>query len=166
MSYKRELLNTHAREQTNPLRGKGWPPADKSNSKQHAEYSGGRGRVVMRPVLPENKNLKPFALELRKRMTLSEVLLWKRLNKKQMLGLDFCRQKQIGNYIIDFFCLKKMLAIEVDGDSHNEKVEYDAERDRYLESLGIKTLRIYDLDVKLHPDSVVYHIEKFIKAMR
>jgi len=98
-------------------------------------------------------------------MTLSEVLLWMKLNKKQMLGLDFCRQKIIGNYIIDFFCLQKMLAIEVDGRSHNEKVEYDAERDKYLESLGIRTLRIYDLDVKANMGGVLQYIERYIKDL-
>ena len=159
------MQNEQNNDKRTPLRGKGWTPRAEKKCIRTDNATGGRGRVVMRPVLPENKNLKPFALELRKRMTLSEVLLWKRLNKKQLLGLDFCRQKQIGQYIIDFFCLKKMLAIEVDGDSHNEKVEYDAERDRYLESLGIKTLRFYDLDVKLHQDSVVYDIEKFIKSL-
>ena len=142
----------HGHERTNPLPGKGRPP------------SGGRGRVK-KSDLPRNKNLKTFASDLRKKMTLSEVLLWERLNKKQLLGLDFNRQKIIGNYIIDFFCFKKMVAIEVDGDSHNEKIEYDAARDKYLESLGIRTLRIYDLDVKMNLDGVVYHIEKFIKSL-
>jgi len=113
--------------------------------------------------LPCNANLKKFSRELRKAGNLSEVLLWKRLNKKQLLGLDFNRQKIIGNYIVDFFCLEKMLAIEIDGDSHNDKVEYDAERDKYLQGLGIKTLRIYDLEVKVNLDGVVWHIERFIR---
>ena len=115
--------------------------------------------------LPCNINLRKFSRELRKAGNLSEVLLWKRLNKKQLLGLDFNRQKIIGNYIVDFFCLEKMLAIEIDGDSHDDKIEYDAERDKYLESLGIKTLRIYDLEVKVNLDGVVWHIERFIREM-
>jgi len=135
-----------------PLRGKGWTP------------TGGRGRVK-KSELPYNENLRAFARNLRKASTLSEVLLWQRLSKKQLLGLDFNRQKIIGNYIVDFFCLEKKLAIEVDGESHNEKIDYDAERDKYLESLGIKVLRIHDLEVKINLDGVVWHIEKFINEL-
>ena len=135
-----------------PLRGKGCPSLR------------GRGRVK-KSELPANKNLRTFSRNLRKASTLSEILLWQRLNKKQLLGLDFNRQKIIGNYIVDFFCLEKKLAIEVDGESHNEKLDYDAERDKYLESLGIKVLRIHDLEVKINLDGVVWYIEKFIKSL-
>jgi len=72
--------------------------------------------------------LKEPARELRKNSTLSEVLLWRYLKGRQMLGHDFDRQKPIGNFIVDFFCNELMLAIEIDGDSHNAKVDQDIER--------------------------------------
>jgi very-short-patch-repair endonuclease len=58
--------------------------------------------------------------------------LWQQLRNKQFNNLDFDRQKIIGNYIVDFFTSNKNVVIEVDGDSHDFKVEYDAKRDDYL----------------------------------
>jgi very-short-patch-repair endonuclease len=81
--------------------------------------------------LPYNPLLKERARELRKAGNLSEVLLWQQLRNKQFNGLDFDRQKIIGNYIVDFFTSNKNVVIEVDGDSHDFKVEYDTKRDEY-----------------------------------
>jgi very-short-patch-repair endonuclease len=78
--------------------------------------------------LPYNPKLKKRAQELRRAGNLSEVLLWLQLKQGKLLGLDFDRQKIIGNYIVDFFCAQKSLVIEVDGSSHNEKIEYDTQR--------------------------------------
>jgi very-short-patch-repair endonuclease len=72
-----------------------------------------------RTILPYSPNLKELARKLRKSSTLSEVLLWRHLKGKQMLGYDFHRQKPIDNYIVDFFCKDLMLAIEIDGVSHD-----------------------------------------------
>jgi very-short-patch-repair endonuclease len=58
--------------------------------------------------------------------------LWQQLKHKQLLGLDFDRQKIIGNYIADFYCAEKQVVIEVDGSSHDHKAEYDAQRDAFL----------------------------------
>ena len=85
---------------------------------------------------------------MRKNSTLSEVLLWKYLKGKKTLGYDFDRQKPIDNYIVDFFCNELMLAIEIDGCTHNEKSEEDQRRQAKLESLGVRFLRFYDFDVK------------------
>ena len=112
--------------------------------------------------LPVNKSLRLRARELRKNSTLSEVLLWNVLKQKRANGLDFDRQKVIGNYIVDFYCAKLKLVIEVDGDSHNDKYAYDANRDKYLRSLGLTVLHIEDLDVKFRIDSVIYSIETMI----
>lgn len=112
--------------------------------------------------LPQNEKLKDKAKELRKAGVLSEVLFWKRVNKKQLLGLDIDRQKIIGNYIVDFYIKKIGLVIEIDGSSHNDKYEYDLKRIEYLESLGLNIVRIDDLDVKKNLESVVQYIEKYI----
>jgi len=73
---------------------------------------------MRRKILPYNPKLKPLAKALRKNMTLAEVLLWNKLKQKQMLKYDFDRQRPIDNYIVDFYCKDLMLAIEIDGSSH------------------------------------------------
>ena len=72
------------------------------------------------------------------------------------------RQKPIGNCIVDFFCSKLKLVIEVDGASHNEKVQYDQVRQRDLEALGLSFLRFDDLEVKQNLEGVVQAIENWI----
>ena len=85
-----------------------------------------------------NPKLKPLSRKLRNNSTLSEILLWEELNTKKMLGYKFLRQKPVGNYIVDFFCNKLKLVIEIDGESHDEeKFEYDMKRQQWLESKGI-----------------------------
>jgi type I site-specific restriction-modification system R (restriction) subunit/very-short-patch-repair endonuclease len=97
--------------------------------------------------LPYNPKLKERARELRKAGNLSEVLFWNQVKRKQFKGYDFDRQKIIGNYIVDFYCTNCNVVIEIDGSSHDDKVEYDAERDAYLESLGLTVIHIPVEDV-------------------
>ena len=117
-------------------------------------------------IIPYNPKLKERARYLRNNSTLSEVLLWKYVKGKQMRGFDFDRQKPIDNYIVDFFCSELMLAIEIDGTSHSEKVEYDRHRQERLESLGVRLLRFHDLDVKQNIQGVVSVIENWILQNR
>jgi len=98
-------------------------------------------------ILPYNPNLKKRARELRKSGNLSEVLVWKQLNKQKFKGYDFDRQKVIGNYIVDFFCLDCFVVIEIDGNSHDDRTEYDQERDEYLRGLGLTVIRVKAFDV-------------------
>ena len=98
--------------------------------------------------LPQNKDLLSRAKELRKAGNLSEVLLWVQLNRKQFKGLDFDRQKVIGNYIVEFYCAEKSVIIEIDGITHIGKEDYDKRRENYLKSLGLIIIRISDLDIK------------------
>ena len=100
--------------------------------------------------LPANKYLRKNARELRKNSTLSEVLLWNLLKNKRTNGLDFDRQRIIGNYIVDFYCSKLKLVIEIDGCSHDNKYIYDKTRDEYLKSLGLFIFKIESrLEVKI-----------------
>lgn len=98
--------------------------------------------------LPYNPKLKERARALRRAGILSEVLLWNQIKNKQFSGLDFDRQKIIGNYIVDFYCAEKSVVIEVDGSSHDDKVEYDKQRDAFLLGLGLCVIHILDVDVK------------------
>ena len=118
-----------------------------------------------RKIIPYNPKLVPLAKKLRRNMTLSEVLLWQELNKKQMLGFDFDRQKPIDEFIVDFFCKDLRLAIEIDGESHtHEKVaEKDKKRQLRLEELGVRILRFDDLEVKREMKYVLNRIYDWIK---
>jgi very-short-patch-repair endonuclease len=73
--------------------------------------------------------------------------------------LKFSRQIRIGNYIADFYCKERKVAIEIDGSSHNDKYEYDAERDKFLYDCGVTVIHIEDIDVKRNFDKVVYILE-------
>ena len=92
--------------------------------------------------LPFNPELKARAKELRKAGMLHEALLWNQLKRKKLNGLDFDRQKIIGNYIVDFYCAENSVVIEADGLSHQGREDYDARRDDYLKSLGLTVIRI------------------------
>ena len=91
---------------------------------------------------PYNKTLQPFARKLRSSSTDTEVLLWAYLRKKQILGVQFYRQKIIGNYIVDFYAPAVKLVIELDGSQHFEPevIDYDNSRDIFLNELDLKVL--------------------------
>ena len=90
-------------------------------------------------------------------MTESERVLWSRLRGKQLLGVQFYRQKPIGKYIVDFYAPKAKLVIEVDGLQHLEdnQVAKDKVRDKYLAANGLKVLRFNSREVSLETDRVV-----------
>ena len=110
-----------------------------------------------------NPKLIALSRELRKKGTLSEVLLWKILRGRKVKGSQFMRQKPIGNYIVDFFSSKLKLIIEIDGISHNDKTDSDQIRQQKLESLGLSVLRFYEWDVKKDICAVVQSIENWIE---
>lgn len=124
------------------------------------------GRKMKKHIVHYNPRLKELARQLRRNSTLAEVLLWIELKGKQMMGYDFHRQKPYDEYILDFFCPRLMLAVEIDGDSHVFKEERDAERQRRLEGLGVRFLRFDDLDVKSRMEDVLMTIRKWIEEHR
>jgi len=93
-------------------------------------------------------------------MTDAEKLVWSRVRRKQLKGLQFYRQKVIGNYIVDFYCSKARLAVEIDGGQHFSEsgINKDTKRDQYLNDLGIRVLRFSNHDILKKIDSVVEHI--------
>ena len=105
--------------------------------------------------LPYNADLKELARQKRKAGILAEVLLWQQVHKKTFKGYDFDRQKIIGNYIVDLFCLDCGVVIEIDGDSHNEKAEYDEKRDNFLKSLGLIVIHVDAKDILGNLDGVM-----------
>ena len=111
--------------------------------------------------LKYDSKLKERAKYLRNNSTLSEVLLWLQLKNKK-LGFDFHRQKLIDNFIVDFFCPRLMLAIEIDGASHNNKVEYDKFRQKKLENLGVRFIRFRDIDIKNNMQGCIDFLKEWI----
>jgi very-short-patch-repair endonuclease len=116
-------------------------------------------------IIPYNPKLVPIARRLRNNSTLSEVLLWKKLRDKQLMGYDFDRQKPIGNYIVDFYCQELMLAIEVDGASHDQKSEEDLARQREIEQFGNTVIRFTDPAVKQHMVEVLEQLRWQIRQL-
>lgn len=114
--------------------------------------------------LPYNKSLKEFSRELRAHSTLSEVLLWQKLRASQFRGYSFNRQKPLDNYIVDFYCKKLNLVIEIDGDSHfSEKALIeDQKRQKILEDFDINFLRFIDIDVKKNMGFVLNELNYYV----
>jgi very-short-patch-repair endonuclease len=104
-----------------------------------------------------NPTTKHHAVELRKEPTPAESKLWSHLRNDQ-LGVTFRRQHAIGHYIPDFCSPQAKLIIELDGSQHLEQHEYDAERTKYLESLGYKVIRFWNNDVTNNIDGVILAI--------
>ncbi len=119
---------------------------------------------MRRKIIPYNPKLKFLAKQLRNSMTIAEKMLWNGLKNRQILGYDFDRQRPIDNYIVDFYCKDLMLAIEVDGASHDscEAIDKDKIRQARLEDLGVRFLRFDDDDVKHQLDRVLRSIEEWI----
>jgi len=106
--------------------------------------------------------LKELARELRNNSTVAEIMLWNEIKGRRLRGYQFMRQKPIGKYIVDFFCSKLKLVIEIDGESHIGKEEYDRERQDDLESIGLPFLRFDDLEVRYNLDNVIKTLENWI----
>jgi very-short-patch-repair endonuclease len=109
------------------------------------------------------KRLKKHRRELRSGKTPAEAKLWKCLQRSQ-LGLKFRRQHSVGNYILDFYCPEKRLAIELDGDGHFNPLaeEYDTDRDAFLRRHGITVMRFENQRVFDDLDSILGSIKNFI----
>lgn len=109
-------------------------------------------------MLKYNKDLIVYAKELRKNMTPWEMKLWNCFLREY--PIRFQRQKVIDNYIVDFYCAKARLVIELDGGGHytDEQMQYDATRTKILEKYGLKVLRICNLEI----DNNFYHVCEYI----
>ena len=100
-------------------------------------------------MLQYSPNLKGKARQLRKNLTDSESALWSHLRSKQIMGIQFYRQKPVGNYIVDFYAPKANLVVELDGSKHlqADNLRRDKNRDKYLIGLGLKVLRFNSNEV-------------------
>ena len=94
------------------------------------------------------------ARSLRREMTPAEKILWTSLRGRRFDGLKFRRQYPVGEFILDFYCLELLLALEIDGESHLGKEEHDEQRTKIIEATGIKIVRFWNTEVYDDIDSV------------
>ena len=114
----------------------------------------------------DNPRLLNFARRMRKTSTDAEIRLWRILRSRALSGFKFRRQHPIAGYILDFYCMQEKLAVESDGGQHAdpEAVEYDKERTRRLNDLGIRVVRFWDNDILKSSDAcageILRHLEE------
>ena len=103
------------------------------------------------------------ARELRQKQTPAEEVLWQLIRGRQLAGMKFRRQHQIGDYVADFYCHEQKLVVELDGDIHGKpaKAKADAKRQKYLESLGLTVLRFQNETVLNATDAALKKIADF-----
>ncbi|MGD0036693.1 MAG: endonuclease domain-containing protein [Bacteroidota bacterium] len=114
------------------------------------------------------EELKARRRSLRKNMPKAEVLLWCKLKNKQILGERFLRQYSVDQYVLDFYCPKLKLAIEIDGDSHFilGAEEQDKARQEHIEAFGIRFLRFTNEDVCRNVDGVCQNVYIAVDELR
>jgi very-short-patch-repair endonuclease len=124
---------------------------------------GGEGGFY-KNMLQYNKDLKTFSRQLRKDMTDAEKLLWSRIRYKHIKGFQFYRQKPMGKFIVDFYCPKANLVIELDGGQHysEDGIEKDKIRDDFMSKMGIKVLRFSDREVFENIEAVLEKIWSYL----
>jgi very-short-patch-repair endonuclease len=112
-----------------------------------------------------NHNIKTpkYVIELARQMrcnlTPSEKIMWQHLRNKKLDGNRFRSQHPIHRYILDFYCPCKSLAIEIDGDIHKSRKDYDEYRDEYLRSIEIQTLRFKNSEISQNILKVISKIK-------
>lgn len=111
-----------------------------------------------------NPKLKSRSKKMSREMTAAECNIWFNiLSKKQLLGYKFTKQKIVFNYILDFYCSELLLAIEIDGESHNTKQDYDLARTKFLNSINIKVVRFTNSEAMNNLEGIKNYLENYIK---
>jgi len=108
-----------------------------------------------------DQSQKDLRKKLRNEMSPVEVLLWARLKGSQLEGYKFRRQYGVGSYVVDFYCPKKRLVVEVDGEEHflsEGEEEHDKRRDEFLGSCGMKVLHVTGKEVNENMEGVIERI--------
>ena len=109
-------------------------------------------------------NLKETAIELRKNSTDAERLLWRHLKARQLDGLKFRRQEQIGRFIADFVCYEKNIVVEADGGQHAYEKTKDEERTQWLNSQGFSVLRFWNNEILTNIEGVMESIRQHCQS--
>jgi very-short-patch-repair endonuclease len=122
------------------------------------EGDGGWGHETWH-IPPElERRMQAIARELRKNPTPTEAILWQAIRKRQLDGRKFRRQMAIGAFVVDFYCASERLAVEVDGAIHQTQQDADRERQKLIESLGIRFVRVSADEVEQNLHAVLEKI--------
>ena len=117
--------------------------------------------------LPYDTRLTAKARENRRKQTYPEKMMWLGLLRdREFEGLKFIRQKPIDRFIVDFYCAELMLAIEIDGVSHEGQKEYDNERTEMLKTFGITVVRYSNDDVLENLDGVHVDLKQKVEKLK
>jgi very-short-patch-repair endonuclease len=138
---------------------------DKGNGSSPYQGEGRWGYEPMTEVFNKTTELYKRRL-LRRNMPQTEIQLWSKLRGMGLNGYKFRRQYSVRNYVLDFYCPKQKLAIEIDGDSHFRDCaeEYDRERQAVTESYGIRFLRFTNTEVNENIEGVVMRIMEHLPS--
>jgi very-short-patch-repair endonuclease len=122
--------------------------------------------IARRGHLKYLEELRTLSRINRIKATKTENIVWYEILKNNQTGYKFLRQKPINRFILDFYCKELLLAIEVDGKYHDKRKNYDEVRDKFLENLNIKTLRISSEEITKNLEKVKNQINEFIKLRK
>ena len=129
-----------------------------------------RPKQIAKPIdkfvyIPYKGKLKELARQNRNNPTPAEKKIWDEvLSRKQLRGYKFTRQKPIADFIVDFYCSKLQLVIEIDGDSHIESKEYDEAKTNILSQYGLRVLRYANRDVMNNIEGVFQDLMRFVES--
>jgi very-short-patch-repair endonuclease len=151
-----------------PLKGKVWLGQFGEGGKNiflFLVYHSSKMKFTERPFIHNaSPEIIKRAADLRCNTTPAEKALWQRINKSQLYGLRFKSQHPIGKFIVDFYCPKLFLVIEIDGEVHNkpEVAERDEGREHELKNYGLKVLRFSNEEVLSNLENVVEKIREVL----
>ena len=119
-------------------------------------------------VLFNLKQNKTIRRNLRKQEIGAEKILWSKLNRKQLAGYKFRRQFGIGDYVVDFYCPKLKLVIEIDGATHSEEkeIEYDKARQKFIEGLGLTVKRYTNENIQKNLPEVLGDLYEICRGLK
>lgn len=115
-------------------------------------------------ILPRDKRLRPHSTKLRNEATSQERHLW--YDFLRTASPQWNRQRIIGDYIVDFFCAKAKLVVELDGSQHYDEtglIEYDKVRTDFLEALGLKVLRFTNSEINQNFSGICLTIQREVE---
>lgn len=121
------------------------------------------GLITNRRCLPYNPRLKQRARNMRNNSTKAEIKMWVDVLRNRQTGFQFYRQKPLYHFIVDFYCPKLKLVIEIDGGSHNEKIEYDRIRTELLNVFDLEVIRYTNEDILKNINGVRNNLMEKIK---